>query len=101
MLYYSPGACSLASHIALEEAGADVDYVRVDLAKGESRTPEYLALNPKVTTTAGSFSPMATTRLPLIRGPVTPRIAGSHRFRGYRWCAANFHRRGACGRVST
>jgi glutathione S-transferase len=35
-LYYSPGACSLASHIALEEAGADYETVRVDL--GEHKT---------------------------------------------------------------
>jgi glutathione S-transferase len=46
-LYYAPGVCSLASHIAFEEACADVDYVRLDLAKGDSRTPEYLKLNPK------------------------------------------------------
>lgn len=31
-LYYSPFACSLASHIACREAGLDVDLVRVELA---------------------------------------------------------------------
>ncbi len=31
-LYYSPGACSLAAHIALEEAGTDYEAVKVDLA---------------------------------------------------------------------
>ncbi len=31
-LYFSPGACSLAPHIALGEAGLNVDLVRVDLA---------------------------------------------------------------------
>jgi glutathione S-transferase len=46
-LYYSPGACSLAPHIALEEAGADYEAVRVTLAEGAHRTPEYLRLNPK------------------------------------------------------
>jgi glutathione S-transferase len=45
-LYYSPGACSLAPHICFEEAGAEVEYVRVDLAKSENRSPEYLKLNP-------------------------------------------------------
>lgn len=45
-LYYSPGACSLAPHICFEEAGAAVDYVRVDTAKAENLSPEYLALNP-------------------------------------------------------
>jgi glutathione S-transferase len=46
-LYYSPGACSLAPHIALEETGADYEPRPVALAKGEQRTPEYLAINPK------------------------------------------------------
>lgn len=31
---------------ALEEAGAQYDYVEVDLFKGEARTPEFLKLNP-------------------------------------------------------
>lgn len=30
-LYYAPGACSLAAHIALREAGVDVDMAKVDL----------------------------------------------------------------------
>jgi glutathione S-transferase len=30
-LYYAPLACSLADHIALHEAGADLDLVRVDM----------------------------------------------------------------------
>lgn len=46
-LFYSPGAVSLASHIALEEAGADYEAVRVNTAAGDQRRPEYLAINPK------------------------------------------------------
>ena len=46
-LYYAPGACSLASHIALEETGAPFDTVRLDLAKGDQRAPEYLAVNER------------------------------------------------------
>ena len=46
-LHFSPRACSLASHIALEEAGADYEAVRVDFAAGEQRSDAYLALNPK------------------------------------------------------
>lgn len=45
-LYYSAGACALASHIALEEAGADYEIEHVDLKLGEQRTPEFLAINP-------------------------------------------------------
>jgi glutathione S-transferase len=32
--YYSPGSCALASHIALEEAGAEFEPVRVALPNG-------------------------------------------------------------------
>ena len=45
--YFAPGTCSLAVHIALEEAGASFQAVRVDLAQGQQRTPDYLRLNPK------------------------------------------------------
>jgi glutathione S-transferase len=46
-LYYAPHTCSLATHIALEEAGADYSTVRVDFAKVQQRSPEYLKVNPK------------------------------------------------------
>ncbi len=46
-LFHSRGSCALASHIALEEAGADYQAVGVDLAAGEQVRPEYLAINPK------------------------------------------------------
>ncbi|PQZ82807.1 MULTISPECIES: glutathione S-transferase family protein [unclassified Brevundimonas] len=64
-LYYSPGACAMASHIALEEAGADYELQKVDLKKGEQRTPEYLAVNP-----AGSTPAMATEQ-----GVITQNVA--------------------------
>ena len=46
-LFWSPGSCSLASHIALEEAGADYEAVKLDVRTGDQRKPEYLAINPK------------------------------------------------------
>jgi glutathione S-transferase len=47
-LFIGPiGACSLASHIALEEAGADYEVTRLDFAKSEQKSAEYLAVNPK------------------------------------------------------
>lgn len=51
-LYYSPGACALASHIALEEAGAAYETRKIDLRAGEQKTPEYLAVNPAGSTPA-------------------------------------------------
>lgn len=51
-LYYSPGACAMASHIALEEAHADYELVKIDLRKGEQKTPAYLAINPAGVTPA-------------------------------------------------
>ena len=45
-LFYSPGACSLVPHIALEEAGAEFEAVRVVLAEGQHLQPEFLAINP-------------------------------------------------------
>lgn len=45
--FYTPGSCSLASHIALEEAGAVYEAVRIDTAAGDQFKPEYLAINPK------------------------------------------------------
>lgn len=45
-LYYSPGAASLAVHWMLIEIGAPHELVKLDLAAGEQRRPEYLALNP-------------------------------------------------------
>ena len=47
ILYYSPGACSLVPHIALEEAKAEFTPSRVTLAQGEHRKPEYLRINPR------------------------------------------------------
>jgi glutathione S-transferase len=45
-LFYSPGACSLVTHIALEESGAEFEPVRVTLAQAEHLKPEYLEINP-------------------------------------------------------
>src|SRR5512140_1824497 len=46
-LYYGPGACSFASHIALEELGVKYQTVKLNLAEGDQRKPEYLKLNPR------------------------------------------------------
>jgi glutathione S-transferase len=46
-LYYAPGTCALATHIALEEVGAPYEAVLVDFGSQSQRSPEYLAVNPK------------------------------------------------------
>ena len=114
-LYYAPNTCALASHIALEDAGADYDTVRVDFAAAEQRKPAYLAINPKgrvpslvtdrgiLTETpailvfiAQSFPHAALAPLddPFALASVqafnsylcsTVHVAHAHRVRGYRW----------------
>ena len=46
-LYYAPGTCALASHIALEEAGAAYRSERLDFKSNQQNSPDYLAINPK------------------------------------------------------
>lgn len=46
-LFYAADTCSLASHIALEDAAAEYATVRISFAADEQRKPEYLAVNPK------------------------------------------------------
>ena len=47
-LYYTPGACSLAVHIVLREAGYGFGLVRVDLATHRTEHgDDYRAINPK------------------------------------------------------
>ena len=46
-LFISPGACSLAPHIALRETGADFEAVKVDLAVRKTEAGEdFLTVNP-------------------------------------------------------
>ncbi len=45
-LYYAPGACSMAAHIALEESGEKYEARRMDLSKGEQKTEAYLKIHP-------------------------------------------------------
>jgi glutathione S-transferase len=47
LLFYSPGACSLAAHIALEEIGRRFSLQKVLTDTGETRTEEFKRLNPK------------------------------------------------------
>ena len=47
-LYYSPGACSLADHIAMHQAGLTFEHEKVDLkAKKTESGADFAAINPK------------------------------------------------------
>jgi glutathione S-transferase len=114
-LFYALGSCSLASHIALEEAGAEYELVRMSTRDGDQRKPEYLAVNPKgrvpalvtdrgiLTETPAILAFVAQThpaaKLAPLHDPFafaqaqafnsylcsTLHVAHAHRHRGYRW----------------
>src|SRR5882724_3786491 len=46
-LYYAPGSCALASLIALEEAGASYEAIRLNFKNDDQKKPDYLKINPK------------------------------------------------------
>ena len=60
-LYLSPGACSLAAHIALEETGAPFDVEIVSVRERQNLDARYLAINPKA-------------RVPVLAIPGEPRV---------------------------
>lgn len=47
--YMTPGSCTTAIHILLEEVGEIFQVNLVNLMAGDNKKPEYLALNPKGT----------------------------------------------------
>jgi glutathione S-transferase len=114
-LYYATNTCALASHIALEEAGAAYETRWVDFGAAEQTKPEYLTINPK-----GRVPSLVTERGVLTETPAilayiaqsypeaqlaplddlfafadlqafmsylcaTVHVAHAHRARGYRW----------------
>ncbi|NBV06115.1 MAG: glutathione S-transferase family protein [Proteobacteria bacterium] len=46
-LYYSPGACSLAVHVALLEVGAKFELENVSVPAGQTKSAEFLKINPR------------------------------------------------------
>jgi GST-like protein len=45
-LYLAPTANGLRASVALEECGLAYRVHKIDIAKGEARTPEFLKMNP-------------------------------------------------------
>ena len=86
-LFYSPGSCALASHIALEESGIPYTAERVDFKNSQQTTPAYLAINPKgrvpaLVTDRGVFAQAQSFNSYLCS---TVHINHAHKMRGYRW----------------
>ena len=114
-LYYAPHTCSLASHIALEDAGASYELKRIDFSKTEQQSQAYLQVNPKgrvpavvtprgiLTETPAMLAYIAQSfpqaRLAPLDDPFafaqllafnsflcsTLHVAHAHRMRGHRW----------------
>lgn len=114
-LYYMSNTCSLASHIVLEEVGADYEAKRVDFSENAQRSQDYLAINPKgrvptLVTDRGALTetpailaflaqsfpqaglaplddPFAFARLQAFNNYIcsTLHIAHAHKVRGARW----------------
>ena len=129
-LYYTPGTCALAVRIALEEAAAPHQLVRVDFAAGQQRTPEYLAINPKgrvpaLVTARGVITetpalllyiaqmypqaglaplddPFALAQLQAVTSYLcsTVHVAHAHRPRAYRWADDEASQRGMQAKVA-
>jgi glutathione S-transferase len=77
-LFYGPNACSLAAHIALAEAGAEFEAIRLDLKAGDQRKPEYLAINPKGRVPALVTDRGALTEVAVILGWVATLYPNAH-----------------------
>jgi glutathione S-transferase len=95
-LYYAPGACSLASHIALREAGLDFEAVKVEgRAQKTAGGEDYLKVTPKGYVPAlrlddGSVLTEGTAILPFIadQNPaarLAPAAGTLERYRLHEW----------------
>jgi glutathione S-transferase len=72
--YYATNTCALASHIALEEAGAAYETRRIDFGAAEQTKPDYLKINPK-----GRVPALGTERGVLTENPaILAYIAQTH-----------------------
>jgi glutathione S-transferase len=94
-LFFSPRACSLACHIALEESGLPFTAKSVKIRQGEHKKDEYLAQNPwgkipalridaeVLTETHAILSFIADTAAP--DSELIPRSSPLHRARAHEW----------------
>lgn len=66
VLFYSPGACSIAPHILLEETGEPYTMDLRSVKDGKTHTSEYLTINPKGRVPALQVGAELLTELPAI-----------------------------------
>ena len=102
-LYYSAGACSLAPHILLEESGLAYNAELTAIAEGKTRTPEYLAINPKgrvpalvtdegeVLTEVPAISWYIANSTSTIRLLPQDRLAAARCFEWFNWLSGTVH----------
>lgn len=76
-LYYSPGACSLAPHIVLNETGEAFELRRFSTAERANHSPEYLAVNPKGRIPALLIDDFVLTETPAILAYLGRRFPGA------------------------
>lgn len=94
-LYFYPGACSLAVHIAAAESGQTLDLEKVDLAQKRTATgADFNSINPKgyvpalqldngeILTEAGVCMQYLADRVP---GKLLPQIGTMERYRVLEW----------------
>lgn len=67
-LFYFPGACSLASHIVLEELAEPFEAVKVDVLAGEQHQASFRAINPHGKVPALATEHGVLTETPAILG---------------------------------
>jgi glutathione S-transferase len=67
-LFYSPFACSLSCHIALEESGLAYTLAEVNTSRGDNRSAAYLAINPLGKVPALAFDGQVLTEAAAILG---------------------------------
>jgi glutathione S-transferase len=76
-LYYSPGACSLAPHIVLNEIGQPFELKKFATADRANYSAEYLAVNPKGRIPALEIDGFILTETPAILAWLGRRFPGA------------------------
>jgi glutathione S-transferase len=76
-LYYSPGSCSLAPHIVLNEIGQPFELRKFSTAERANYSPEYLAINPKGRIPALEIDGFVLTENPAILAYLGRRFPGA------------------------